>query len=457
MVVPIKSGQDKIGALMFGASDIDNLLDEDIILAQMFGLQIAVALSNSSFFENAKKRLMQIEIINEISNILNSTLNIDELLNYTVEAIKRDFDYFSVMIFILLEDKRELILKAHTCEHLILKPNEYKLRVGEGIVGWVAQHGEISVVNDVSQDPRFVSNGNYNTKSELAIPIKIDKEVVGVINIEDTRLYAFDDTDVIVLQTLSEQIASALKNARLYGEIAQFNKKLKELDNLKSEFLGIVSHDFRSPLSSIILAAKFLLKTDEVQNSRKLKEYIQMIVNQGNRLNQLAEDTLSITKIESGQVGLSFKVVNVERVVQEAISAVRITNRHIIHYHVEPSVSFIKADQEKLRQVLQNLISNGVKYSPNGGVVNIEAAEQSEDEVLFEIRDQGMGIKPENLDKLFQKFSRVDEGNAKNIKGSGLGLWICREIVEAHKGKIWAESEYGNGSKFKFTLKKSND
>ncbi len=457
LIVPMKSGKENLGALMFGSSDPHAFDEEDLALAQIFGLQIAVALSHTAFFEDAKKRITQIEIINELSNIFNASLDIDELLRSVLEAIKRDFNYHGSMFFIISDDKSELILKAKTDEHLDLPINEFKIKLGEGIPGWVAKTGETVVVNDVTNDLRFIGLEKYNVKSELAIPIKINDEVTGVIDIRDTKLYAFDETDVIVLQTISEQIASALRKARLYDEIAQFNKKLKELDNLKSEFLGIVSHDFRSPLSSIILAAKFLLKTEEVQSSTKVKEYIQMIVNQGNRLNQLAEDTLSITKIESGQVGISFKVVNVERVLQEAISVVRTTNRHIINYNVDSNVSFIKADHAKLRQVLQNLISNAVKYSPKGGIVNIEVSDFSEVEVMFEIKDQGLGIKPEHVDKLFHKFSRIEEGDSKNIKGSGLGLWICKEIVEAHHGKIKVESEYGSGSKFKFTIKKSND
>jgi signal transduction histidine kinase len=180
------------------------------------------------------------------------------------------------------------------------------------------------------------------------------------------------------------------------------------------------------------------------------------MVEQAVRLNQLAEDTLSITKIESGSLNYYFKIVNVERLIQDAISMVRTSVKHTLEYKVHPDAIFIKGDQPKLRQVVQNLVSNAVKYSPRGGKVNILVDDFEPNEILVSVTDEGIGIAPEQIDKLFQKFSRVETGEAVNIKGSGLGLWICREIVQAHGGKIWVESSPGSGSAFKFTLKKAH-
>lgn len=456
LAVPIRSGQDQVGALLFGSVSEDHFTDDDLVIAQSYGLQIAVSLKNANFVEDARKRITQIESTNEISKILNSTLDIDDLLVSTAEAIQQNFNYFDVTLFLLSEENSELIMKAQSGNYVNYLTGDYRQNIGDGIIGWVAKHGEYILANDVSQDPRYKSIENHNTRSELALPIKIGAMLVGVLNIEDKKLFAFDEMDVLVLQTLCDQIASAIANAKLYEEIKLANQKLTELDSLKSEFISIVSHDFRSPLSSIILAGKALLKNEDIQNNPRFKEYMQLIVTQANRLHQLAEDTLSITRIESGQVNIAFKVVNVERLIQDALVSVRTSNRHTITYNIDPNASFIKGDHQKLRQVVQNLLSNAIKYSPAGGKVAINVVEQDGDEILFIISDEGIGIKPEYHDKLFQKFSRVDEPDSKHIKGTGLGLWICKEIIEAHKGKIWIESEYGKGSIFKFTIKKSD-
>ena len=277
---------------------------------------------------------------------------------------------------------------------------------------------------------------------------------MGVLNVEDTKLYAFDETDVLVLETLCDQIGSAVRNARLFEEIKRTNERLVELDRLKTDFVGIVSHDFRTPLSTIMLAAKSLLRKEV--SADRLREYLNIIVDQAGRLSLLAEDTLSIAKIESGQLNYQFKIVNVETIIQEAVSMVKISTRHTFGSSIDMNCAYVRGDQNKLRQVLQNLISNAVKYSPGGGrlaVSVIPSAEQA-DEITFSVSDEGLGIPPEYLGRLFQKYARVDTGEAGKIKGTGLGLWICREIIKAHGGKIWVESEVGKGSSFRFTLKR---
>jgi len=134
---------------------------------------------------------------------------------------------------------------------------------------------------------------------------------------------------------------------------------------------------------------------------------------------------------------------------------VRYSSRHQVEYKIDPNVTFIKGDQTKLRQVVQNLVSNAIKYSPRGGKITISIDDLSTEKLIIAVSDQGIGIPQEQIGKLFQKFSRVDIGEAKDIKGAGLGLWICKEVVEAHGGTIWVESETGKGTTMKLTLNKA--
>jgi signal transduction histidine kinase len=160
--------------------------------------------------------------------------------------------------------------------------------------------------------------------------------------------------------------------------------------------------------------------------------------------------------MESGQLSYFFNTVSLERLIKDTISMVTISGRHTVNYEVDPRVAYVRGDQTKLRQVLQNLLSNAVKYSPAGGKVTIRAAPHSAEQLVVAVTDEGIGIPADQQGKLFQKFSRVDTPQAKEIKGSGLGLWICREIVKAHGGQIWVESQAGKGTTFAFTLKKAH-
>ena len=455
LVVPMRTGSEVIGALTFGTSRNHSYGDVDAVLAQLMAFTIGTSLKNSAVFEDARKRITQIELINEVTGQMASMLQLEQLLNGAAASIQKTFNYFDVTIFLIADNNSELELVAHTGNFIDFLPHGYRQGIERGIIGWVARAGEKVLCNDVLQDSRYLAYEYHSTKSELATPLKIDGKVVGVLNVEDTKLHAFDETDAVVLETLADQLSITIKNAKLYDEVQKANIKLTELDRMKSEFLGIVSHDFRSPLSSIILAGKSLLKNDAVQGYPRIREYLQIIVDQANRLNQLAEDTLSITKLESGQLSYYFKIINVERLIQDAVSMVKFSSRHTFEYSVDPNVVFIKGDQTKLRQVVQNLISNAVKYSPKGGKVIVRVGEEAEDQLLISIADEGMGIPTEQIDKLFQKFSRIDSEQSRGIKGAGLGLWICREVVEAHGGRIWLESRVNEGTTVKFTLRKA--
>lgn len=458
VIVPVRTNVETIGALVIGSSKPNAYIDPDLWLAQLLSLQIAVALRHTGMMEKSQKRVAQINLVNQIAGKLTSSLDVDELLTSASESIQRNFHYFDVTIFLVSPEERELTLAAHAGNYIDFLPHGYRQKIGQGIVGWVAEHGQPVLANDVSLDPRYFSLQYHNTNSELALPILINDEVIGVLNVEDTKLHAFDETDVLVLETLCDQIGSAVRNAKLFDEIKKNNQRLLELDKLKTDFVGIVSHDFRTPLSTIMLAAKSLLRKEDTLHAERLREYLNIIVDQAGKLSKLAEDTLSIAKIEAGQLNYQFKIVNVESIVQEAVSMVKISARHSFHYVVDLNSSYVRGDQNKLRQVLQNLISNAVKYSPAGGTINVAVGphQQQADEVLFVVSDEGLGIPFEQQSKLFQKYMRVDTGEAVKIKGTGLGLWICREIIKAHGGRIWVESDVGKGSQFMFTLKKGN-
>ncbi len=455
IIVPLRSSEDILGALLFGSSKPNAYIEADLWLAQLLALQVSVTLRHTMLLERAQKRVVQIGLVNLVASKLTSSLDIDELLNSASDSIQTNFQYFDVTILLVNREENELILTAHAGNYVDFLPHGYRQKISHGIVGWVAEHGQSVLANDVSLDPRYLAYQYHNTNSELALPIIIDNEVVGVLNVEDTKLYAFDETDVVVLETLCDQLASAIHNAKLFDQIKKANQRLVELDRLKTDFVGIVSHDFRTPLSTIMLAAKSLLRREI--SPERLREYLNIIVDQADKLSKLAEDTLSFAKIESGQLNYQFKVVNVEAIIQEAVSMVKVSAGHSFESSVDLNCSFVRGDQNKLRQVLQNLISNAVKYSPAGGQIKVIVTPSDQpDEVLFAVGDQGLGIPEEYLGRLFQKYTRVDSGEAGKIKGTGLGLWICREIIKAHGGRIWVESEVGKGSTFKFCVKKGN-
>lgn len=454
IVVPLRAADAILGSMVFCSSTKSKYNDLAMWIAQLLGQHVAVALRNTTLFEDARKRIAQIELVNQIGEHLTSTLKLEEVFVSAAERIQSSFSYYDVSIFMLNPNEKTLVLVAHSGANTEFLPNGYTQQLGEGIIGWVAGHAKRVLANDVLDDPRYSSFVDKRTRSELALPIIIEREVVGVLNIEDIRVQAFDTTDAVVLETLCDQLASAIRNARLFEQVKAANEKLTELDRMKSDFISIVSHDFRSPLASIILAAKGAVAQGEKINPARVDEHLKIIVEQATRLTHLAEDTLSTTKMESGRLAYQMEDLDTAYVVEEASSLVNLSRLHRVEVRIEEKAKTVYGDETKIRQVLHNLISNAVKYSPRGGKITIQAREQSSTMIVLSVSDEGVGIPPSQLNRLFQKFSRVTQEATREIKGSGLGLWICQEIVRAHGGEIWTESAPGTGSTFYFTLQK---
>lgn len=455
LITPLHTGDEINGTLVFATRKPGGFPETDIPTATVLGNQTAIALRNARYYEDQQKRVKQLEMINSVAQRIIQTLDINELLSSSAEVIQKSFDYFDVTIFLIDDKKEYLTLVAHSGNYIDFLPHGYRQHISTGIIGWTAANNQSVLVNDVSMDDRYLTRAYHNTNSELTVPIRFNNEVMGVINVEDTRLNAFDEMDMIVLETLADQLGSALRNVRLYEELKRSNEKLIDLDRMKSEFLSIVSHDFRSPLSSIILAAKSLMKKNNTQGDRRSFEYLKIIEEQAMRLNHLAEEILSITRMETGQLTYTFKVVNLQRLTDDAVSLVRLSNKHKLQVTIDDSVFYIKADESKIRQVIHNLVSNAVKYSPRGGTVSVSVKGYHGDRVLVSVSDEGIGIPKAQDAKIFKKFGRIETDPNRTTKGAGLGLWIAREIIRAHGGEIWYDSEPGKKTTFYFTLKKA--
>jgi K+-sensing histidine kinase KdpD len=455
LLVPLTTGQETIGVLAF-ASELPLAYDaRDMVIAQMLAAHTGVTLKNVSLLDETQRRMAQIELVNELSQRVTGSLELAPLLQSVAESVRSTFRFFDVACFLVEPATQEVILAAHSGEAPDFLPSGYRQKMSEGIVGWVATHGERLLVNDVEKDPRYVSYAYQETASELALPIRLEGKVVGVLNVEDLSQGAFDETDAIVLETLCDQLGGAIRNVRLYEKLKATNAKLQEVDRMKSDFLGIVSHDFRTPLSTIVLAASSLQKRWEMLGREKVEEYLAMIVDQGTKLANLAEDVLSISRMEAGKLSYYFSTVNLDRVVRDAASMVKFSSRHSLESSIDQGHALVRADQAKLRQVVQNLLSNAVKYSPAGGPIRVRVKNLSAEFLQVSVEDEGVGIPENQMGKLFQKFSRLESEATRSIAGSGLGLWICKEIVKAHGGEIWAERRLGQGTVFSFTVKKA--
>ncbi|HEY3110731.1 MAG TPA: HAMP domain-containing sensor histidine kinase [Chloroflexota bacterium] len=252
---------------------------------------------------------------------------------------------------------------------------------------------------------------------------------------------------------IAQRRAAEEENARLAREAARV-AALEELSRLKSEFISIASHELRTPLTGILGFSELLTNNDPLLPEDDRRRFQRLIFQQAEQLAALVDNLLDVSRIESGRVTLDPIALDLEDALWPILESARQSAPgHTLSVDLPAEARWVRADPDKVRQILTNLVSNAVKYSPAGGGVTISAqSEPGANRVTISVADQGLGIPPDQIERIFDRFQRVDAPATRGIRGTGLGLFIVRELVELHGGTIGVESTVGRGSAFHFTL-----
>jgi K+-sensing histidine kinase KdpD len=257
--------------------------------------------------------------------------------------------------------------------------------------------------------------------------------------------------DTAVLSVFASQVAAAFERVRLTQEAAEA-EILREVDRLRSEFIGNVSHEIRTPLGLIEIFATSLLMGDVELDTETQHGFLTGICEETERLAAIVDNLLNLSQMEDGRYGLDRHPVDLGQLASNVLATLQIqVVDHRLEHDFPPEPLVVGADPKQIEQVLRNLLSNAIRYSPQGGMITVQG-EREADRAVLSIRDEGIGIPAEEQERIFERFYRVDTGLAGEVSGVGLGLAVCQGIVEAHGGQIWVESEPGQGSRFYFTL-----
>jgi len=279
--------------------------------------------------------------------------------------------------------------------------------------------------------------------------------------IDSVVLVAMTVAGVLLVRSVIKEVEVRIQMEELATELVVANSKLRDLDKQKSEFISIASHQLRSPLTAIKGYSSMLIEESFGKVPNKAKEALDRIFQSTQNLVTIVEDLLNISRIEQGRMKYNFEIINLEDVakdvVEELLPVAKNGNLNLIFQSDRHETYNIKADKGKMRQIITNLIDNAIKYTQKGSIkVNISNNDKK-NKILLTISDTGIGLSKETLNKIFKKFTRGKGGSKINTGGSGLGLYVAKEMVKAHKGRIWAQSPgLGKGASFCVELKKEN-
>lgn len=416
----------------------------------------AKIIRNNAHQKETEARLLRyaenLEVLNVLGKVISEKMDVSDILQKVTDATTRligaafgAFFYNNVseagesyMLFALSGAPREAFERFGIPRNTALFHPTF---TGEGIVR----------ADDITKDPRYGKNspffgmpeGHLQVTSYLAVPV-ISKSgaVIGGLFYGHPEPGKFTREHEQLIFGVATQAAIALDNTKLYEEIRKLNDK-------KEEFIGLASHELKTPVTSLSGYLQILNRT--LPDTDRNKPFLQKALLQVKKLSELISDLLDVSKIETGQLPLSFSNFNITQIVQETIELIQYsTKTHQIILQQPEQEILISADKQRVEQVIVNLLSNAIKYSPREKLVNVTISAMP-DKVKVAVQDYGMGIQKEHQERIFSRFYRVEE-LASHISGLGIGLYISKEIITRHHGKLWLDSEPEKGSTFFFEI-----
>ncbi|HEY3706639.1 MAG TPA: GAF domain-containing protein [Terracidiphilus sp.] len=431
-----------------------------------------IALDNANAYtviadqeRSVRERAAELITINRITNALSTQLDRDRLIQLVGEQLRELFK--APIVYVALLDRATMMLHFPYAwgEEAPSRP------FGTGLTSQILRSGEPLLINedmDRNRERLGVEHVGRQSASYLGVPIPSGGEMIGVLSVQTTDQEGrFTEADQRLLSTVASAVGVAFHNARLFEEAQAARAAAEEADSAKSSFLSTVSHELRTPLTSVLGFAKIIRRrlherlfplipesdAKIAQSKRQVLENLDVVVSEGERLTKLIDDVLDLAKIEAGKFTWNMASVSVKEVIERAVAATSSlveARRLRIETSIGEGLPDISGDHDRLIQVVINLISNAVKFTPAGTITC--SAIRRDGEIVVSVKDSGIGIAPADQPKVFEKFKQVGDTLTDKPKGTGLGLPICKEIVEHHGGRIWVDSAVGEGSTFSFTL-----
>lgn len=424
------------------------------------------------------KSLYQLNVLYSTSTQLAGSLDKSNLIEIMTDGLDRSLS-ISLCYALILNEVNDIQLIIKSLFPISAKlENAIKLRA-------LLSYKNLFSINPKIEDIRVIKSskdqyGEYDLNvfgfDNLFAPINIKNKFYGVIEVFRDSEFMPDDTKCFT--TLVKQVSLPLESAILYEEIKDTNIKLERLERLKSEFISIVSHELKTPLTSINSSIDIILKGMTGEINETTEKFLNLAKSNVKRLSAIIYDLLDLSKIEAGKMEFRFERTNINlpvELVKNTMDNLAKEQNITINLNLDDNLGMVYIDTQRMEQVLTNLVSNAVKFTQENGTIEISSTKISADEirnnkfftslpskmskeyVKIAVKDNGIGIAPENQYKVFEQFKQIENSLSRKVGGSGLGLPIAKRLMEAHKGFIWLESELNQGSTFYLAIPLMNE
>ncbi len=404
--------------------------------------------------DELERRVAILTHLAEISVILNSTLQLKQLLGFLMDTAADITDAEAASVLLWDHNRRELYIAATTTRTAGLNLVGQTVPFETSIAGAIMRTQDYIQVDDVHTDPRHYRKldtaKGFETRSILGVPLIAKERPIGVLEVLNKRSLPWTEDDRNYLSILAAQAGVAIESARLVEKLKKANRELNELDKLKNDFIAVASHELRTPLAVILGYASFLKEASEGQVS----EHATKVMNSALQLRRIIEDMTSLRYLKEGAAEINREEALLNELVQDAANDIQPlceAKNHTLTVSPEPHNLVVFVDVIRLTMALTNVLNNAVTFTPSGGTITITAQQHSSTEAWVIITDNGKGLPTDQLERIFEPFYQVEDHMTRRHGGIGIGLSIARALTEANGGRIWASSA-GPGQGAAFTL-----
>jgi signal transduction histidine kinase/DNA-binding response OmpR family regulator len=463
--VPMMLDDELVGVLNVWRTEVDPFGDREAEVLTTFASQAAIAIRQVRLHaalearqHELSQKVDQLEALGEVGQAVSSSLDPDQVLAMIImHAVPLSgTDGGSIFEYDDAEEAFVIRTAYGTSAELVDVLRRTHIGLHETLVGRAAKEGRPIQVSDLRNerlDPHLQPLHDAGWRSLVAVPMLHENRIVGALVVRRRRPGDFSEETCELLQTFASQSALAIHNARLFRELERKSDEVEVASRHKSEFLASMSHELRTPLNAVIGFSEVLLERMFGDLNDRQEEYLRDILSSGRHLLELLNEILDLSKVEAGRMDLQRSIFPVQETLEYGLSMVR--ERAVRHdislsLRVEPEVDLIEADELRFKQVMLNLLSNAVKFTPDGGEVVVRARVDGP-ELVVTVSDTGIGIAPDDRERIFESFQQGGRGVRKQ-EGTGLGLTLSKRILELLGGRMWLKTEVGVGSTFGFAV-----
>lgn len=474
VAIPLTIPEDVRGVMLLGDQVERQFSLSDVDFLTEIARLVSACLRNAWLYVQSQRQLKDLRAITEAAQTVISSLDTNQILVRIMNEVTNHLNVEAAALLLLIPDRQELEFAA------VAGPESENLKgvrlpLGQGIVGWVAQHKKPVVVRDVNRDPRFKDLAQKTgtvAQSILCVPLQVRDQLIGVVEVLNKRVGAFTASDERMLSLLGTFVAVAIENARVFEEsnlqleqatiyardlrtsFVQERQQRKAMDQLRYSFLNVVGHELMSPMAVVLQSIEALKNPRRGELNHDQQEILKSLEDQAQHLNRLIDGLSTFARFSARQGAMTFEWINFQVVLDEAVQMAefKAARKDIRVKNFTPGqLPDLHLDKARMVEAIEHLLDNAIKYSPPGSEVQVRS-DVIDETLVVHIMDEGFGIAADQIEHIWDSFVQMNTTLERGLEGLGLGLAIARYMVEAHNGTITVQSEPDRGSIFSINL-----